>query len=152
MANLDFRKDLVLGNEGEVVIKDFLVKQGLMYVESNDNNKFDLKMIKKNKEVTYEIKTDVLVTPTKDTGNLFVEFKCRNKPSGIETSEAEWFVTYFKHLNEAWFIKTDKIKSLLADKSNFFKVITTAGDKGSNTHGYLVNRKKYKEHFHVCKI
>jgi hypothetical protein len=25
------------------------------------------------------------------TGNMFVEFKCRGKASGIETSKAKWF-------------------------------------------------------------
>lgn len=152
MANLNFKEDLILGNEGEVIIREFLELKGLKYVKSNDDNKYDLKMIKKGKEVTYEIKTDVLVSPKKDTGNLFVEFKCRGKASGIETSQADWFVTYFKYLDEIWFIKTDKLKELLNDKANFFKVITTAGDKGSNTHGYLVNRKKYRNHFHVCKL
>jgi hypothetical protein len=28
------------------------------------------------------------------------------KASGIETSKAKWFVTYFKYLNEIWFITT----------------------------------------------
>lgn len=152
MANLDFKKDLILGNEGEQVIIDFLKKKGLIYVESNNDNKFDLKMIKNGVSVDYEVKTDVLCSPKKDTGNMFIEFKCRNKASGIETTKAEWFVTYFKHLNEAWFIKTNKLKALLANKDNYFRIIETAGDVGSNTHGYLVNRKKYKEHFHVCEI
>jgi hypothetical protein len=36
---------------------------------------------------------------------ICVEFKCRGKASGIETSKAKWFVTYFKYLNEIWFFK-----------------------------------------------
>jgi len=150
MANLNFKEDLILGNQGEMIIKEFLENKGCTFINFNNDNQFDLKMIKKNKETTYEIKTDVLCTPKKDTGNMFIEFKCRNKPSGIETSKAIWFVTYFKFLNEIWFIKTDKLKILISE--NKFHQIKNGGDVGSATHGYLINRKKFKEYFNVYEI
>ena len=150
MANLNFKQDLVLGNDGEDVIKKFLETKGAKYLNSNNDNKYDLKMLVKNKTKTYEIKTDVVCSPKKDTGNLFVEFQCRNKPSGIEVTEADWFVTYFKFLGEIWFIKTQDLKTLIAE--NDFYVIKNAGDAGSKTHGYLINRKLFKDKFHVCKI
>ena len=150
MANLNFKQDLVLGNDGEDVIKEFLQTKGAKYLNSNNDNKYDLKMLVKNKTKTYEIKTDVLCSPKKDTGNLFVEFQCRNKPSGIQVTEADWFVTYFKFLDEIWFIKTKDLKTLI-DENDFY-VIKNAGDLGSKTHGYLINRKRFKDKFHVCKI
>jgi hypothetical protein len=150
MANLNFKDDLVLGNQGELIIKEFLEQKGCIFIDTNNDNKYDLKMLKNNVETTYEIKTDVLCNPTRDTGNMFIEFQCRNKPSGIETSKAEWFVTYFKFLNEIWFIKTQKLKNLISE--NNFYVIKNGGDIGSNTHGYLINREKFKEHFNVYKI
>jgi len=150
MANYSFRPDLVLGNEGENIIKEYLISKGLKFVSANNDNKYDLIMDKNGSEVSYEIKTDVLCTPSKDTGNMFVEFKCRNKPSGVETSIADWFVTYFKHLGEIWFIKTSDLKTLV--NNNHFKIITNGGDKGSNTHGYLINKKLNKEHFKVYEI
>jgi hypothetical protein len=122
MANLNFKKDLVLGNIGENVIIEFLISNGLTYLESNDDNRYDFIMLKDNVKTTYEVKTDVLCRPTYDTGNMFVEFKCRGKASGIETSKAKWFVTYFKYLNEIWFITT----------------------KMEETHGYLIKRNKFK--------
>jgi Holliday junction resolvase-like predicted endonuclease len=150
MANLNFRKDLVLGNQGETVIVEFLVSKGLTYLESNDDNRYDFIMLKNDVEVTYEVKTDVLCKPSYDTGNMFVEFKCRNKPSGIETSQAKWFVTYFKFLDEIWFIESDKLRKLIKD--NYFHVIKNGGDVGSQTHGYLINRKRFKEHFKVFEL
>lgn len=150
MANLNFKQDLVLGNQGETIIKEFLEQKGCIFIDTNNDNKYDLKMLKNNVETTYEIKTDVLCNPSRDTGNMFVEFQCRNKPSGIETSKAEWFVTYFKFLNEIWFIKTQKLKNLIS-KNNFY-VIKNGGDIGSNTHGYLIKREKFKEYFNVYKI
>jgi hypothetical protein len=150
MANLDFKTDLILGNQGESTIINFLESKGCTFINSNHDNKYDIKMNRKGVETTYEIKTDVLITPTRDTGNMFVEFQCRAKPSGIATSEAEWFVTYFKNINEAWFIKSEKLRRLINE--NKFHIIKNGGDIGSATHGYLIRREKFKEHFHVCKI
>jgi hypothetical protein len=150
MANLDFRKDLKLGNEGEVVVTDFLESKGHKYVDSNNDNKYDVKMITNGKETTYEIKTDVKCAPLFDTGNIFIEFESRGKASGIAVTQAKWFVTYFRYLNELWFIKSNDLRTLI--ENNDFQVFYDAGDVGSATHGYLINRKQFKNHFNVCKI
>jgi hypothetical protein len=139
-----------LGNDGENIVKHFLQNKGAKFLNSNNDNKYDLKMFVNNKNKTYEIKTDVICSPKKDTGNLFVEFQCRDKPSGIKVTEADWFVTYFKYLNEIWFIKTQDLKTLINENS--FHVIKNAGDIGSKTHGYLINRAKFKSYFHIYEI
>lgn len=150
MANLDFKSDLKLGNIGESVISSFLQSKGCQFIDSNNDNKYDIKMLTKGKETTYEIKTDVLCMPIYDTGNLFIEFSSRKKDSGIIATKADWFVTYFQFLNEIWFIKSEKLLKLIAD--NEFPIFYNAGDIGSETHGYLINRKKFKKHFNVHKI
>lgn len=150
MANLEFKSDLKLGNEGEHELVKFLVKRGCIYVDSNNDNKYDLKMLKNGKEVTYEIKTDVKCAPLFDTGNIFIEFESRGKASGISVTKAEWFVTYFQYLKEIWFIKSDTLKQLIAE--NEFPIFKDAGDIGSATHGYLIKRKDFKDYFYVCKI
>ena len=150
MANLDFRTDLKLGNDGEETIIKYLMSKGCLYVDSNDDNRYDRKMIVKGVETTYEIKTDVKCAPLFDTGNIFIEYESRGKASGIVVTEADWFVTYFKYLNEAWFIKSDKLKQLINE--NDFPTFKDAGDIGSATHGYLIKRKDFKQHFYVCKI
>jgi hypothetical protein len=150
MANLDFISDLKLGNEGEESIIKYLLDNGCKYVDSNNDNKYDIKMIKKGLETTYEIKTDVKCAPLFDTGNIFIEFESRGKPSGISVTQADWFVTYFKYLKEAWFIKSDKLKKLINE--NDFQTFKDAGDVGSATHGYLIKRKDFKKYFYVCKL
>lgn len=150
MANLNFKTDLKLGNEGEAILIDFLTNKGCSYIDSNNDNKYDIKMIKKNKEITYEIKTDVKCAPLFDTGNIFIEFESRGKASGISVTQADWFVTYFKYLGEIWFIKSDNLRELI--KNNDFPIFRDAGDIGSATHGYLIKRKTFKNYFHVCKI
>lgn len=150
MANLDFKTDLKLGNDGEETLIKFLESKGCTYIDSNNDNKYDLKMIKKGKETTYEIKTDVFIAPINDTGNIFIEFESRGKDSGIVVTQADWFVTYFKYLKEIWFIKSDDLKKIISE--NKFPIFYDAGDVGSKTHGYLIKRKDFKKYFHVCKI
>jgi hypothetical protein len=150
MANLDFKTDLKLGNDGEDVIINFLESKGCSYVDSNNDNKYDLKMVTKGKETTYEIKTDVFIAPIYDTGNIFIEYESRGKSSGISVTQADWFVTYFKYLKEIWFIKSETLKQLISE--NEFPVFYDAGDVGSATHGYLIKRKDFKKYFHVCTI
>jgi len=150
MANLNFNDDLTLSAIGETTVKEFLEKKGWIFVSSNNDNKYDLVMTKDNKTVSYEVKTDFKCAPLFDTGNIFIEFECRKKPSGISVTKSNWFVTYFIYLNEIWFIKSDMLKKLIAE--NNFTVFIDAGDVNSETKGYLINRQRFKEYFHVCKI
>ena len=150
MAHYNFRQDLKEGVKGEETIVNFLESKGLLYLNSNNDNKYDIKMKKNNKEITYEIKTDVYCSPTRDTGNMFLEFECRGKASGIAVTQADWFVTYYEKLKEIWFIKTSDLINLT--KTESIKTINQSGDVGSNTCGYLLERKKYQKQFNVYKI
>ena len=150
MANLDFNSDLKLGNDGEKAVVKFLESKGCVFIDSNNDNKYDIKMSVNGVETTYEIKTDVTCAPLFDTGNLFVEYSSRGKLSGIAVTKADWFVTYFLYLNELWFIKSDKLKELI--NNNYFPVFKDAGDPNSSTHGYLIKRKDFKTHFNVSNI
>ena len=145
MGQYNFKLDIKEGQTGEANIISFLEKKGLKYLNSNNDNKYDIKMIKDNKEITYEIKTDTWCNKLRDSGNIFVEFECRNKPSGILVTEAKWFVTYFKNLNQIWFIKTSVMKQLI--KTENFQIKRQSGDVGSNTCGYLIPRNNYKKSF-----
>jgi hypothetical protein len=150
MANLNFTSDLKLGNDGEMVIIEYLLKRGSKLLDTNDDNKYDARMVKDGVETTYEIKTDVKCAPLFDTGNIFIEYESRGKASGISVTEADWFVTYFKYLGEVWFIKTKNLKKLIEE--NNFPTFKDAGDVGSATHGYLIKRKEFKDYFYVRKI
>lgn len=150
MANLNFKLDLKLGNDGENVLIKYLESKGGTLINTNNDNKYDIKMLIKGKEKTYEIKTDVKCLPLFDTGNIFIEFESRNKPSGISVTKADWFVTYFKYLGEIWFIKSNKLRTLISENNP--PIFKNAGDIGSATHGYLLKRNLFKNYFHVCKI
>jgi len=165
MANYNFKEDIHIGEAGEDIVVADLESLGLQFVSNNKDNKHDILMVKNGKDIKYEIKTDVWCVPSttvklpngnlipikaKDNGNLFIEFECRGKPSGIEVTMADWFVTYFKHYGEIWYIKTSELKTLL--ENNNFEVSEFSGDAGSNTKGYLVPRNQYKEHFIIRNV
>jgi hypothetical protein len=158
MAEYSFRKDIIEGEAGEDYIIDFLTKgwKGTLLQKKKDYT-WDFKIDFENSGVqTFESKTDVYCIPSslvngkvikgRDTGNIFIEFSCRGKDSGIKVTEADWFVYYFKFLGELWIIKVDDLKKLI-DENNF--KIGVGGDPGSNSSGYLIPRMKFRDKFLV---
>jgi hypothetical protein len=153
MANYNFEKDIELGEDGERTVRFDLESVGGKFIGDNKDNSHDLIMempirsISEYKLVSYEVKTDVFCRPDLDTGNIFIEFESRGKESGISVTKAEWFVTYFKHFNEIWYIKSNKLRQLISE--NKFKTHNDSGDLGSNTKGYLIPRYQFKKFFKV---
>jgi hypothetical protein len=158
MAEYSFRKDIIEGEAGEDYIIDFLTKgwKGTLLEKKKDYT-WDFKINFENSGVqTFESKTDVYCIPPsevngkqikgRDTGNIFIEFSCRGKDSGIKVTEADWFVYYFKFLGELWMIKVQDLKKLI-DENNFR--IGVGGDPGSNSSGYLIPRMKFRDKFLV---
>jgi len=178
VGNYNFDKDLEFGNVGEEIVTKFLIKKydakliGKSDVVEKTHKLFDLSFdFPSLKNVTYEVKTeDIYIVPKKvlpngaifpgrDSGNLFIEYMCYQKDSGIMVTKADWWAHVLVHINEIWFIKCEKLKSLLFE-SNFPKTI--GGDtidkngrpikKEDRAHGYLIPRNKNKNHFIVKKI
>jgi hypothetical protein len=160
MAEYSFRKDIVEGEEGEDFIIDFLTQgwKGQLLEKKKDYT-WDFKMEFPSGVQTFESKTDVSCIPPReingkkvagrDTGNIFIEFSCRGKDSGIKVTQADWFVYYFKYLGELWFIKVGDLKRLIDE--NDFRV-GVGGDVGSNSSGHLIPRKKFRSNFLFRKV
>ncbi len=145
----NFKKDICTGTIGEDEIINYMKNLGYDFIEKNHDYKYDLKMLynKTNKIYTYEIKTDVY---PKDTGNIVIEFESRNKPSGIAATEADYFVTYFKHFGEIWNISTNKLKLMIFYLNPI--IYENSGDLGSNTKLYCFKKKEVSEYFKIHKI
>jgi len=146
-GSYNFKEDVLKGEKGEETIKNMLVSMGFVFIRYNKDNKFDLLMSYNNRFITYEIKTDIY---PKKTGNLVVEFECRGKPSGIAVTEADYFVTYFSHLNEIWNIKTSILRELINQYNP--PISKKSGDKESNTKLYLIEKERFRQFFKVYKI
>lgn len=139
----NFKKDLIIGEEGEEVVIQDLISMGAEYDSNNKTNSHDVIVSFKGRKITYECKTDFF----DDTGNMFIETSCRGKASGISVTKADWFVTYFKKLNEIWYIKTDKLKDILEKFEH--RTATQSGDEGSDTEGILLNKNMFRDEFIV---
>ncbi len=148
-GNYDFNSDLKIGECGEVFLKNFLIYRGLSFLEYNKDNRYDLLMSYNSKKITYEIKTDILLSPKNDTGNIAIEFESRSKPSGISVTESDYFVYYIPKLNQMWNIKTQNLRELI--NNNKFKEVI-GGDDGSFTKMYLIKRKKFMKNFKVYHL
>jgi hypothetical protein len=147
-----FGEDVEKGEwgEGEVLKNIFLNKKEgsiIEFVDKLKTNSYDFKLSINGKEISYEVKTDSRCTPSKDTGNMYIEFICLGKPSGISVTKADWFVMYFDELEEMWYIKTDKLRELINNSE--FPTASTGRDPATPTTGYLIKRKDFKKHFTV---
>lgn len=158
MAHYNFRKDIIEGEAGESFVTNWLCENANgTLVSDNKTNSHDILIQFPDRKhdlwsgaKLLEIKTDVYITPERDTGNMFIEYSCRGKPSGVMVTKADIFITYFKNLDELWAITTDDLKKLLATYT--FRDVNNAGDSGSKTSGYLIPRNKYREYFKRYKV
>lgn len=80
---------------------------------------YDLKVIHKSDTTTYEVKADRM---THRTGNIVIEFECSNKPSGITTTEADFWVYFVDGTNTYYIIPTEHIRTLIKEEKYSRKV------------------------------
>ena len=160
MSEYSFKPDVVVGEEGEDFIINYLTDSfGAKLITKRKDYKWDFQMEFNGNILTYETKTDVYCIPDtviegrrikgRDSGNIFIEYECRGKESGIRVTQADWFVTYFKFLHEIWFISVPKLKELISC-TEF--PIGVGGDPGSFSTGYLIPRSEFRKHFIVKNV
>ena len=107
--NSDFKFDLFLGRVTEREVADIF-----------SNNKVEVK-----DETAH----------SKRTGNVFIEFESRGKPSGIVTSESDFYC--FKITEGSYvFVETSKLKRVF--KENYTKKGFVKGGDSNTSKGVLV--------------
>lgn len=136
MGSYNFVADLRKAKESEKEISKLLVEKfsATIVDDENNTNTHDIHAIINNKSYLFEVKEDFMVG---DTGNVAVEFSCRGKPSGIETSKADFYI-YILHLKECIkhvIIPLSRLKKSI-DREHYIKIVN-GGDYGSNTMMYL---------------
>jgi hypothetical protein len=142
-----FNDDLKKGRGGEVKIKEYLERRGLTFVSWNDDIRWDLVMMSGDKILKYEIKTDEYEKFKGETGNIFIEFSCSGKKSGIYASEADYYVYYFPQMRKAYFTS----KAVLLANRHLFHISYGGGDNGT-VKGFLVDRKEFDYLFTIITI
>jgi hypothetical protein len=106
--NSDFSHDLEVGLAGEKTVADLIAFKKL------------------------EVKTDIKAA---QTGNVFVEYASRGKPSGISTTEAEWYVFVLSD-TQIVFIETGRLKRL--SRTYLKSERDVQGGDSNTSHGILV--------------
>ena len=98
--------------------------------------------MKSEKETTIEIKENIFC---KISGNIAVECACRGKPSGIETTQSDYYLDvlhYDKKTRMYVILSVNKLKELIASGA-YDRV--SGGDRGSDTKMYLIPKEDFIE-------
>lgn len=97
---------------------------------------------------TFEVKHDKLCS---STGNLAIEFSCRGKPSGIEVTQASyWLIKIATPWKNPWWslIETDTLRHMIKEKM-YKRIVTDGGDVGSRTQFFLFSLAIFVNHSDV---
>jgi hypothetical protein len=82
----------------------------------NDNNAYDIAIIKDDKKTLIEVKSEKLASKT---GNICIEYYCRGKPSGISVTKAEYYFIYVVISDvkyRVFKVPTNDIKEMIKNK------------------------------------
>ena len=101
-------------------------------LNSNDDFRYDFELTNNYK---FEVKADIKASLT---NNIFIEFLQFNLSSGIDTTEADYYIIIVP-LNEYILIETEKIKQLINEK--LYKFIIHPNKNNNYTSGYIFDKK-----------
>lgn len=134
MALSKFRSDLAVGHKGEIVVAKVLKKKyGAARFSRQDSDKtFDFRLFYADGDVqTYEVKTDL---KSATTGNLYLEYSCSNKDSGLTTTKASRWAILIPHAKQIFVFCPKKMVKYLGGSAH--KSIK-GGDRRA-VNGYVV--------------
>jgi hypothetical protein len=83
-----FFKCLELSKKYEIETLKYLNYDSFIF---NNDNKYDIEIIKDNIKIKYEVKSEKKAFKT---GNICIEYFCRGRPSGISTTKADYYFLY----------------------------------------------------------
>jgi hypothetical protein len=129
--------DLALGQKYEKLLVDYLNPDSHSF---NNNNEYDVLIVKDGKETKYEVKADRMMIRT---NNMCIEIECSGRPSGIQTTHAE-FYAYFEVGSSIFYIIPVSIikESIIAGK--YMRTIN--GGDGYRARFHLFNRKVFDDY------
>jgi hypothetical protein len=138
MPNYDFALDLPVAQATEREVANLLIKNyGAEILAFEDTNLYDIlaRIPANGDKLKIEVKEDFI---GERTGNVGLEFECRGKPSGIQTTMADYYI-YKLHTRDhgIQFVahRVSAIKKMIADNRYF--LVVNGGDEGSNSMNYL---------------
>jgi hypothetical protein len=141
---MPFQSDLLLGKKYELLLLDYLPKDEYTDVEFAPNKRFvewDVKLKNGALEAKYEVKSDRI---TAKTGNFCLEYECSGQPSGISTTQADYYAYFVIHGNDhdLYLIPVSHIKDLVAQGA--YKKMS--GGDGYRSRFYLIPKAVFAEY------
>lgn len=135
-GHFNFQKDLAVAHVSEKRIADKIINilDGAKLLNLNNDNRHDIAIKWKQKTYTFEYKEDF---KSAQTGNVFIEFSCNRKKSGIETTKADYYILTIAPKNGEmadFIISTSIIKQMITDNEYF---MTASGGDNGTAKGYL---------------
>lgn len=103
----NFPVDLKLSEPSVALVKGMLMPH-FDNITPNEDYRYDLLAKKGTNELTFEVKWD---DELKNTGNLAVEYESWGKPSGIITTQSDYWV-FVDSYNNLYWIETTKLREL----------------------------------------
>lgn len=142
LASLKFKE------KGEEIVRMFLEMNQHIFLSKCKDVSSEYKFIKNGKELSYEINTDI--GNKSEAGDVEIEFERDEKSSGIDATKAEYWISYFPHLNQIWLIKVKKLKELIETNKETIGIYEKSGE--SNTKAYILNREEFGSYFKIVNV
>ena len=105
---MGFQESLTSGQKSENLVLDIIKKKyPKAFLKEGYHKEYDIMIPEINK--TVEVKKDF---KSQYTGNVVIEVEMNNRPSGLETSTADWWVFHLNDIELVW-IKLKRLKELV---------------------------------------
>ena len=133
---MGFQESLTSGQKSENLVLDIIKKKyPKAFLKEGYHKEYDIMIPEINK--TVEVKKDF---KSQYTGNVVIEVEMNNRPSGLETSTADWWVFHLNDIELVW-IKLKRLKELVKSEDYNLVEFIGKGDTISKL-AYLVKKKK----------
>jgi hypothetical protein len=105
---MKFEESLSSGKQSENIVLSMIKnKYPKAYIKEGYHKEYDIMIPEINQ--TVEVKKDF---KSKHTGNIVIEMEMNNKPSGLQTTTADWWVFHLDEKEVVW-ISLDKLKEMI---------------------------------------
>jgi|TARA_R100001443_G_scaffold12034_2_gene21516 hypothetical protein len=132
---MKFEESLSSGKQSEnIVLSMIRNKYPKAYIKEGYHKEYDIMIPEINQ--TVEVKKDF---KSKHTGNIVIEMEMNNKPSGLQTTTADWWVFHLDKKEVVW-ISLNKLKEMIMFEDYTLVEFIGKGDDVSKL-AYLAPKK-----------
>jgi hypothetical protein len=108
-----FREDLKFGEKYQKRLLE-IIEWEESEMSKGKFKPYDCWIVNSDKEKVYfEVKAD---RKTQSTGNIAIEFECSGEPSGITTTQADYWAYFIHGTKDYFLIPTDELRARIAAK------------------------------------